>query len=314
MVKNYSPIVLDSIEPEYFPAVDLYVKQGANYTLYRNGETDLSESGLERLRQSGVEFVYVDGCNSDEVLVYVESNLKHICGNEKISRTSKNLVLSHIMMSDIGEVFKNPSRPGVCAKCRSFLDQHEFFIDDRLDLLELLSKFRHYEVYLFKHSAQVAILAMYMHRKLFGMTPEELVPVGVGAMLHDIGMLDVSYDIHEKRDALTPQEYLRVRHHPRNGHKMLHQIGLSDPVSLSMVLDHHERYNGTGYPRQLYENEIPRSAQIGAISDTYCALTMDRPYRPASTPVEAVKIMRGEKKLYHPGYFEAFADIIGDGE
>ncbi len=310
MAKSYSPIVLDSIEPEYFPAVNIYVKQGHNFTLYRSEEMELTESGLDRLRQTGVEFVHVDNSSADEVLLYVENNLKFICSNEKISRTSKNMVLSHIMMNDVAEVFKNPTQSETCIKCRNFLKQHEFLIDDRRDLMELLAKFSHYDVYLFKHSAQVAILAMYLHRKLFEAAGDELVAIGLGAMLHDIGMLDVSYDIHEKRDALTPKEYLRVRHHPRIGHDMLRQIGLTDPISLSMVLDHHERYNGTGYPRQLYEDEIPRNTQIGTICDTYCALTMDRPYRPASTPEEAVRIMQGEKKLYHPDFFDAFAGII----
>ncbi len=310
MASDFSTIILDSIDPASFPNVSLYVKQGSNYTLYRNEETDLTEDGLERLRQNGVEFVYTESSNSDEVLFYVESNLKNICNNDNLPQTSKNLVLSHVMMNNIGEVFKNPTDPGTCLKCQNFLEQHEFLIDDRRDLLELLSKFTHYDVYLFKHSAQVAILTVYMHRKLLGMMSKELVPVGVGAMLHDIGMLDVSHEIHEKRDALSHKEYRRVRHHPRNGHNMLHKIGLTNPVSLSMVLDHHERYNGTGYPRQLYEDEIPRSAQIGSICDTYCALTMDRPYRPASTPAEAVKIMQGEKRLYHPGFFEAFVDIM----
>jgi HD-GYP domain-containing protein (c-di-GMP phosphodiesterase class II) len=94
---------------------------------------------------------------------------------------------------------------------------------------------------------------------------------------------------------------------------MLHHIGLTDPVSLSIILDHHERYNGTGYPRQLYEDEISRSAQVGAICDTYCALTMDRPYRPASTTGEALKIIWNERKLFNPVLCDAFVNLMGDG-
>jgi HD-GYP domain-containing protein (c-di-GMP phosphodiesterase class II) len=309
---GYSPVVLAAIDPDSFPDVNIYVKQGANFTLYRKDEMELTSGSLDRLRQGGVEYVYIDNGDSSEVLLNVEHNLKSLFSNENIPPMSKNMILVHIMINDIADVFSNPEHPDTCRKCEKLLNQHSFQIDNRQELFEFFSKFDNYETYLPKHSAQVAVLTMYVHKKLFVMTKAELVSIGVGAMLHDVGMLEVSYDIHEKVGILTHGEYKRVRNHPRHGHDMLYKIGLLDPVSLSVVLDHHERFNGTGYPRQLYENEIPRAAQVTAICDTFCALTTSRPYRPASPVEEALRIMYNERKMFNSEIFLKFCKLMSD--
>lgn len=312
MASGFAPVVLDSIDPDSFPEVNIYVKQGSNYTLYRKDEMELSHGSLDRLRQGGVEYVYIDNGDSSEVLQNVENNLKTIFSNENIPPLSKNMILCHIMINDITEVFSNPSHPVTIRKCMKLMKQHSFHINTREELLEFFTKFDNYETYLPKHSTQVAVLAMYVHRKLFTLTKAELVSIGVGAMLHDVGMLEVSYDIHEKIGTLTNGEFKRVRNHPRHGHDLLFKLGLTDPISLSVILDHHERYNGTGYPRQLYEEEIPRCAQIGSICDCFCALTTNRPYRPASTVSEALRIMYNEKKMFNPELFAAFVALMTD--
>src|SRR6185369_1412499 len=159
---------------------------------------------------------------------------------------------------------------------------------------------QNYEKYLVIHTAQVTILSMFMYEKLFSASRDELIEIGVGAMLHDIGMLYISSNIIEKNDALSESEYHRVKLHPRHGYDILCHVWMTEQIPLDICLNHHERYDGNGYPRGLCDQSIPRHAMLVSICDIYCALTMNRPYRSASTPEEAMKTLKSERKLFDP--------------
>jgi len=312
MPLEYSPIALESIETGAFPNVALYVKQGEKYILYKGREVKLTTKELDRLQKSKVEFVFVKGTDADDVQTYLENNLKNIFANEVISQKTKNAVLCPIMVNYICDIFKNPEQPETFHKCRKLLEQLIFKITERKELLELLSMAVHHKAYLFTHSAQVAILSMFLHQRLFNVEHDEMVDVGVGSILHDIGMIYIASDILDKTDTLSPTEYFRVRHHPRHGYDTLLKMGVTDPLSLTIVLSHHERYNGTGYPNHLFENEIPRSALVTSICDVYCALTTDRPYSQASTPDDALRSMKREARLFHPEILGEFLAFMSD--
>jgi HD-GYP domain len=129
-------------------------------------------------------------------------------------------------------------------------------------------------------------------------------------MLHDIGMLCVANSILAKNDVLSESEYQKVKLHPRHGHNILCHVGIKDQVILDIALDHHERYDGSGYPRGLSEQRIPKHAMVISICNIFCALTMNRPYKSASTPRQALKTMKAEKKLFDPEIFQAFLELM----
>ena len=308
---NYSPIVLDSINPQNFPQVELYIKQEKNFALYKPQDTKLTTQNFERLQENGTEFVYINSANQDEVQTNLEKNLDNIISNESLPRFSKNLIFSHIIISCINDVFKNPNMAAAYHKCRTILKLISLEIEDRDELITLFSKLeQHYEKYLVTHTAQVTILSMFLYKRLFNADQKELVEIGVGAMLHDIGMLHIASNIVEKTDVLTESEYHRVKFHPRHGHDMLYQVGIKEQVPLDIALSHHEHFDGSGYPRGLSEYNIPRQAMVVSVCDIYCALTMNRPYRGASTPEEALRTLKIERKLFDPDIFDRFFGIM----
>ncbi|HEY4743332.1 MAG TPA: HD domain-containing phosphohydrolase [Desulfuromonadaceae bacterium] len=306
MSLEYLGLAVESIDPAAFPAVPLYTRQDGNYVLYREKNTPLTGNGLNNLREGNVDLVFVPAADADYVRTYYEGNLGKILAGEKLSRMGKNLVLCSLMVNYIIDVYQQLDQPWMYQKCRTLLNQFQLQIEDRNELLELLSKVSHTEVYLFTHSAQVAILSMFMHQKLFNSRPAELAEVGLGSMLLDIGMINVSSNIIDKAGGLTNDEYFRIKHHPRDGQQMARNMGINEQVALTIILRHHERYDGRGYPGHLQGNDIPLCAQIAAICDVYSALTNDRPFRPASTPAEALDTMRSERNLFHPELFDAF--------
>ena len=124
-----------------------------------------------------------------------------------------------------------------------------------------------------------------------GLSDAEVQAVRTAALLHDIGNMAVPEHILAKPDALTPEEFERVKIHPRVGAEILRNVPFASPVS-ELVRAHHERWDGTGYPAGLHGNAIPIGARILAVADCFSALQATRPYRPARTELEAIAVLR----------------------
>jgi diguanylate cyclase (GGDEF)-like protein/putative nucleotidyltransferase with HDIG domain len=130
--------------------------------------------------------------------------------------------------------------------------------------------------------------------------------VRTAALLHDVGNMAVPEHILSKPDALTSEEFDRVKIHPRVGAEILRQVPFGAPVA-DLVLHHHERWDGLGYPAGLRGDKIPIGARILAIADCYSTLQSDRPYRPARTEIEALAVMREDAgKAFDP----ALVDLL----
>jgi diguanylate cyclase (GGDEF)-like protein len=124
-----------------------------------------------------------------------------------------------------------------------------------------------------------------------GLSDAEVQGVRTAALLHDIGNMAVPEHILSKPEALTPEEFERVKIHPRVGSEILHNVPFAAPVS-ELVLCHHERWDGLGYPAGLRGEAIPLGARILAIADCFSTLQADRPYRPARSESEAIAVLR----------------------
>jgi diguanylate cyclase (GGDEF)-like protein/putative nucleotidyltransferase with HDIG domain len=124
-----------------------------------------------------------------------------------------------------------------------------------------------------------------------GLSDADVQAVRTAALLHDIGNMAVPEHILSKRDALTPEEFERVKIHPRVGADILRKVDFGAPVS-DLVLCHHERWDGLGYPSGIRGEQIPVGARILAIADCYSTLQTERPYRPARSQSEAIAVLR----------------------
>ena len=124
-----------------------------------------------------------------------------------------------------------------------------------------------------------------------GLSDKEVQAVRTAALLHDVGNMAVPEHILSKPDALTPEEFERVKTHPRVGAEILRNVPFGAPVA-ELVLCHHERWDGLGYPAGLRGTAIPVGARILAIADCYSTLQTDRPYRPGRSAEEAIAVLR----------------------
>jgi HD-GYP domain-containing protein (c-di-GMP phosphodiesterase class II) len=157
------------------------------------------------------------------------------------------------------------------------------------------------------HSLRVA---KYMMEIAFHMSiapgTEEWVDMQRGGLLHDIGKIGVSDTILHKPGPLTDDEWVDMRRHPKIGHDMIKEISFLSGAA-RIVLAHHERYDGKGYPTGLKADEIPLGARIFVLADTFDAMTSDRPYRKAlSSEVAREEIIRCSGTQFDPRCVQAF--------
>ena len=159
------------------------------------------------------------------------------------------------------------------------------------------------------HTRRVTELALEVARH-FGLSAEELVQIRRGALLHDIGKISVPDHILKKKGKLTPEEWEVMRLHPVVAFNVLSSIEYLRPA-LDIPYAHHERWDGSGYPRGLRGEEIPLAARIFSVIDVWDAMTSDRPYRPAMDPQEVLDhIFTESGKLFDPQVVEVFWDVI----
>jgi len=136
----------------------------------------------------------------------------------------------------------------------------------------------------------VCILALTFGRTL-GLEKEQLDNLGLGALLHDIGKMQVPLEILNKPGQLTEEEFEMVKSHSMNGYNLLRQKKDMPTEVLEIVRSHHERINGRGYPQGLNADLIDKLTQITSIVDVYDAITSDRCYHDGIAPYEALKNM-----------------------
>jgi hypothetical protein len=156
------------------------------------------------------------------------------------------------------------------------------------------------------HSVRVATHSLDMAKMLGIKDDEELLTVYRGALMHDVGKIGVPDAILLKPAKLTEEEWEFMRRHPALGYRILAQVPYLRPAA-KIVLAHHERWDGDGYPRRLKEEDIPLGARIFAICDTYDAIISDRPYRKGQSPDAALaEILRCAGTQFDPKVVEAF--------
>jgi len=159
------------------------------------------------------------------------------------------------------------------------------------------------------HSQRVTALTLQLARAI-GMSSEDLTSLRQGALLHDIGKMGVPDSILHKEGPLSEEEKDIMHRHPANAYQMLCRIAYLRSA-LDIPYCHHERWDGTGYPRGLKGEEIPLAARIFSIVDVWDALRSDRPYRKAWPVEKTIDYIQSQSgKIFDPSIVESFVKAI----
>lgn len=178
------------------------------------------------------------------------------------------------------------------------------------DALVSFCKLQSHDEYTYSHCVNVCVLSLAFGYFL-GLDQEILRNIGLAAMCHDLGKTTIPGDVLNKPSKLTEEEYGLIRKHPMAGYNMVRKAG-ADNVTLRGILDHHEKMNGHGYPNGLANLRISVAGRIVGMADVYDALTSNRAYKMALSPMKAMSVMfsmRGQD--FHVATLERFIKCLG---
>jgi len=176
--------------------------------------------------------------------------------------------------------------------------------------ITILTRIRHHSTYQWEHATNCAILVCGFALFL-GFNKETAEKMTLGALLHDIGVAKVSKAILDKPSKLTNNEMSVVQKHLAWGHQICKRDGFNDPIILEMLVNHHERLDGSGYPRGLAKEKISKLSRITAIIDVYDAMTGDKMHKKGVQPIIALRHLLAKSEQFDQELVQKFIKYVG---
>ncbi|UMZ73750.1 HD-GYP domain-containing protein [Natranaerofaba carboxydovora] len=276
-------VSLDSVRTGMTLAKSIF---GSNGQVLLKAGVEIKPQYLTYLKQLGINQIYIQDSRMGDIEV------NDIITDE--TRREAHSLVSDIMNDiQMGTSKSTSKKKGINLRDNDIVKAVSQIIEELLENKELtaqLQDLRTLNEYVFAHSVNCCVLATLVGVKM-NLNNENLKLLSTGTLLHDIGMAAVPEAIINKSGNLTEEEYESIKRHPIYGYEMFKNTSIFDSRAGAIILQHHERFQGQGYPQGLKDQKIYYLAQIAGVVDVYDALTSVRPYRNAYQPHEAVEML-----------------------
>lgn len=241
----------------------------------------LTTFSIARLKEYGVAGVYIKSpfCEDIEVESFIDPEFK-----QQTIAELKNIYDDYAAKQELSS-----------ASLRSITNvaqQMMMMVLGKDECLINVMEMKSYDTYTYTHSMYVGMLSVMIGVQQ-GLARSALEDLAVGGLLHDLGKMNIAHEIVNKRGKLTDKEFEIMKTHPTEASKQLWASHRFHAAVIGGIESHHEKFDGTGYPRGLAGKDIPLYGRILALADVYDALTSERPYRKAWLPHEAIEYMLG---------------------
>ncbi len=255
----------------------------------------LSMENLENISHSDKDLTPPEHWNPEK---HMSDDLKEAVRDTKMSHEDKAKRVYKSSLQMMGRLLDSPTADNIKISKEAVADLVDMILREPETAGYLLNITFH-DFYTYTHSVNVGILSIMVSKEIFkNSDAHDMHELGAGFFLHDIGKTKVPPEIINKPGRLTDDEMFKMRTHPYQGYKILEKANQLSEECKIIVMQHHEREDGTGYPRRLRLDEIHPYGKIGCISDVFDALTAERSYKQALTPYEALKLMK-EQMINH---------------
>lgn len=313
----YSPLSIKKLQVGTTINFDLFIKTDGNFVLYKNRNLRVTPDDFNRLTDHDVETLYIHNKDKKNYKNYLEGNIEQFLNSEDVPIQRKAEALYESAVNVIEDVFANPRSGETIKRSKEIIGHTVDFILTAPESFSNLLKIRKYDYYTYTHSVNVCTFLVSLSQELGITDKQTLLEVGEGGLLHDLGKSQISPKIINKPGKLNKAEWELMQKHPEIGVEIGKETRDISAVSLSIIGQHHEKRSGKGYPRGLKSGELNRFANMASIVDVYDALTTNRSYSPARTPVQAFKILISEKEEFDEKTLLTFIKMLavkGEGK
>ncbi|MCI3925152.1 HD-GYP domain-containing protein [Paenibacillus sp. TRM 82003] len=265
---------------------------------------ELTPTIVRRLEHFGIHHIYIEDSRTDDIA------FRDVVSQETRARAVAEVRVNFRKMMDDAVRKKSVTGLQLGKAFKPIVDSILDDVTSNQDAMVMLVNIHASDHYLFQHSVNVCIYSTILGQA-YGYGRDELATLSLGALLHDIGKTQLPPEVLLKPGKLTKEEYDIVKTHPMLGFKMLKDEPNVPLLAAHIALQHHERVNGSGYPRAIFGDEIHEYARWVGLADSYDAMTTHRVYRSAMLPHEAMEILyTGADTLYDVDKIETFRDKI----
>jgi HD-GYP domain-containing protein (c-di-GMP phosphodiesterase class II) len=258
----------------------------------------LSGDYLTSLKSHGVNWIYIEDPSTDDIVV-----------RDLIfegTRVSANALMAEILSSNPPNLNREHllSVKGIARDIISEVKEYRPKVTYELWNLKTIQD------YLYLHSVNVAVLSALIGWRM-NLNNQELEDLTMGVLLHDIGKVTISEAIHNKPGRLTEEEFAEMRQHTVRGFNFMRDKGAYSPIMWAVAHQHHELYDGSGYPQQRKGKEIHLFSRIATVADIFDALTSDRPYKSGWAFHKVLDYLEnGMRRKLDPLTRKSFVDLI----
>ncbi len=309
-MSEYLPIDSSSLRTDTKIGCDLYflveTSGDKRFILYCRGDVVFENDKKDQLLEKNISKLFVKKEDQQKYFDYLESNFQNIISDTRIPSEEKVKIVHTAATNLMKDLYADP-RTGNLGRTKTYaFNMVDFILSDTM-AAESLIKIAVHEYYTYTHSVNVAAVGTLFAQSI-GFEENELKSFCSGILLHDVGKIRICTDILNKKGKLTKEEFDKIKEHPQLGVEILKESGIDSRNEQIITLQHHENYDGSGYPHGLKKDEIHRSGRVSRIIDVYDALTTDRSYAKAGRPFAALELMR--KEMLNCFDKEIFMDFI----
>jgi putative nucleotidyltransferase with HDIG domain len=300
------------------------------HNFLRNRFAVKSDEDVTKVRELGVHEIYIDTAQGldveeaptqeeaahkvDEVLEAIATDAAAPVRRVSVQREVERARNLHSEANRIVRDMMGDIRLGKQIQLEQIEPLVERIVDSifrQQDAMLPLARLKDHDEYTFQHSVSVCTLMTSFARTLE--LPRDIIhEIAVGALLHDVGKAKVPDDILNKPAKLTDAEFVKMKSHVVQSKIILQGTPGISQIALDVAAQHHERFDGTGYPNKLKGDEISLYGQMGAIVDVYDAITSNRVYHKGMAPTEALrKLLEWSKFHFNPTLVQAFIRAVG---
>ena len=289
---------------------DVYFYHLRNYVIFKSKSSVWSQVDAEKLINTQVDTLFIPFKSSKEHHQFLQDKLKNILSARDVPLQRKATVLYETADPILATVFTSPQSQELLSGASAYAKSCIQYLNERGALPELI-KLSSDSFSEHSHALHVSAYSVALAKRLNFQDQQTIFALGMGALLHDIGKSQIDPNILNKATELNDDEWLRIRQHPELGEKIMDSRQMVPILSRRIILEHHERVNGKGYPKGI--KGVHQLSRMVAIADVFTALCADKPYAKAMTPFDALKYMiTTMPHEFDRQYLQTFISMLSD--
>lgn len=308
--EDYYKVPIDLYRDGETVETDLYLYYQGQHILCKKKGIRWSGEDDERIKTFGADTFFVKFNSPAEHSQFLDEKLKNLLDRPNVPLERKASVLYEVSDPILSKVYVTPKAAENIKQASSYVKNCIKFLNQKGSLTELVA-LANRNLTEHTHALHVSTYSIALAKRVGAQSYEDIFALGMGALLHDVGKSEIDSKILKKPGELDNKEWQIVRQHPEMGLKLLEPRNEVPKVAKRIVLEHHERVNGKGYPYGI--KDLHQFSKIVGIADCFNALTSETEYSQKMSPFDALKFMLQHMSLeYDRPLLTAFIELLSE--